>query len=471
MRSSAGGENVTPTPGLPTLRLRLLIGGCLLALTATLTACGGSDRQPERSATLKVAYQLFGGTVAIDEYFRDVARQFERRHPDVRVELVPVAAEGNDYFTKLNLMRGAPSTAPDVVYQDTFQINSDVEAGYLLPLDDYLRDWPDWRQYEGSADAVRAGDGTVYGVPTGTDTRALWYNKRLLRSSGVELPWRPKDWRDVLAAARAVRKAHPDAIPLNVYAGSAAGEVTSMQGLEMLLYGTGDELYDERSRRWEGATTGLIDSFEFVRTVYAEGLGPPPNDALDPNIQSAVASELLPNGQLAIALDGSWLPTDWGKHGASPWPEWDRELGVAPMPTQNGQGAGVISMSGGWSLAISESAPDPDLAFEFVSTASNEQNSKRFAIENNQLALRDDVARDPEYLRTNPTVGFFSDLVDVTRFRPAFPEYPRVSNAIQTAMESVMTLERTPEEAAAAYESEVRDIVGDDAVRAGVVSR
>lgn len=458
--------------GLPNRPARALIGGCVFALAATLAACGGSGQdEAARSKTLKVSYQLFGGTVAIDEFFKDVERQFERAHPDVTVELVPVAAEGNDYFTKLNLMRGAPATAPDVVYQDTFQINSDVEAGYLLPLDEYVADWQDWKQYEGSTDAVRSKDGTIYGVPTGTDTRALWYNKQLLRSSGVELPWRPKDWDEVLAAARAVRKAHPDAIPLNVYAGSAAGEVTSMQGLEMLLYGTDDELYDERSGRWEGATPGLIDSFDFVRTVYSEGLGPRPNDALAPNIQSAVASEMLPNGELAIALDGSWLPIDWGEHGATPWPEWEQELGVAPMPTQHGQDAGSISMSGGWSLAVSQTAPDPELAFEFVSLALNRTNSRTFAIENNQLAIRDDVAQDPKYLRTNPTIGFFSDLIDVTRFRPAFPEYPRVSNGIQTAMESVMTGESTPEQAAREYELEVRDIVGDEAVRAGEAVR
>ena len=36
----------------------------------------------------------------------------------------------------------------------------------------------------------------------------------------------------------------PDVIPMNIYAGRAGGEQTSMQGFEMLLYGTQDTLYN-----------------------------------------------------------------------------------------------------------------------------------------------------------------------------------------------------------------------------------
>ena len=56
----------------------------------------------------------------------------------------------------------------------------------------------------------------------------------------------------------------------------------------------------------------------------------------------------------------------------------------------------------------------------------------------------------------------FTDVVSVTKYRPAFPEYPKVSNQIQVAMESVMTGQATPEEAQKAYDEAVKGIVGND---------
>ena len=50
----------------------------------------------------------------------------------------------------------------------------------------------------------------------------------------------------------------------------------------------------------------------------------------------------------------------------------------------------------------------------------------------------------------------------VTHFRPATTDYSRISNAITVAMESVMTGQQTPEEAAAAYDQALVGIVGED---------
>ncbi len=99
--------------------------------------------------------------------------------------------------------------------------------------------------------AAKALDGKTYGVPMGTDTRALWYNKDLFAKAGLTVPWQPKNWDDVLAAARTVKAKLPGVTPLNVYSGKGAGEGASMQGLEMLLYGTAEHAL-RRSGRASG---------------------------------------------------------------------------------------------------------------------------------------------------------------------------------------------------------------------------
>jgi multiple sugar transport system substrate-binding protein len=52
--------------------------------------------------------------------------------------------------------------------------------------------------------------------------------------------------------------------------------------------------------------------------------------------------------------------------------------------------------------------------------------------------------------------------VAVTKFRPATSDYPRISAAVQEATEAVITGSRSPEQAAADYDTAVAGIVGGD---------
>ena len=46
-------------------------------------------------------------------------------------------------------------------------------------------------------------------VPDDTDTRGIWYNKQLLQKAGIPVPWQPKTWADVIAAARKIKAKLP----------------------------------------------------------------------------------------------------------------------------------------------------------------------------------------------------------------------------------------------------------------------
>ncbi|WP_369371146.1 extracellular solute-binding protein [Promicromonospora sp. Populi] len=430
------------------------------ALALSLGACGSGGGEGD-DTTITVAYQRFGNFTQAHELFTDVAADFEEANPGMTVELVPIEAQQNDYFTRLALMNRSPSTAPDVMYEDTYMIRSDVEAGYLAPLDDYLAEWDEWGQFVESAQQAGAGDdGQIYGVSMGTDTRGLWFNRDVLANAGLPADWAPTSWDDLLEAARAIQASDPDVVPFNIYSGTPQGEAAVMQGFEMLLYGTGDTLYEDG--QWVVGSQGFIDALDFIGTVYSEGLAPTPQQALDTNIGNTVQGQWLPEGRVGIALDGSWIAGNWLESGVAPWPEWTETMGTAAMPTQDGAAPGAVSMSGGWTLAMGSGSENPDAAFEFISMALNRENSLWFDVAASQIAVRTDVAEDPEYTATNPTTQFFTDLVDVTHFRPATSDYPQISNEIMVAMESVMTGQQTAEEAAAVYDEAVVGIVGEE---------
>ncbi|MEV5614051.1 extracellular solute-binding protein [Streptomyces sp. NPDC052225] len=439
----------------------LLVATALLA-AGTLTACGGGSGSD--SNTIKVSFkQSTDNQIKVmDTYLAAMKKQFEKANPGKKVELVPIKAPDSEYYTKLQQMLRSPKTAPDLVYEDTFLINSDITSGYLKPLDPYLEKWSDWGQFIDTAKtAAKAQDGKTYGVPDGTDTRGLWYDKGIFAKAGIKTPWQPKNWAEVLDAARTIKKKVPGAIPLNVYSGKPNGEAATMQGFEMLLYGTegadsADPLYDKSSDKWIAGSQAFKDSLKFVETVFKEKLGPDVSDALDPNLATNVRGELLPEGKLGINLDGSWLPQDWLKGSGHEWPEWSDKLGLAHMPTQHGQAPGKVSMSGGWTWAIPSKAANPDLAFDFIKTMQTKENAQRWYIANSGIAVRKDVAADPAYVKAQPGIKFFTDLVASTHYRPAYPAYPKVSTAIQEAMESVTTGDASVDKAASTYDEQLK---------------
>lgn len=446
-----------------------------VAVAVVLTACGGGTDDGNGggstdasgggggSATIKVAYQKTDAFTQLDDLLQKCVGEFEAENEGVTVQLEPIAAQETEYFTKLALMHGSASTAPDVVYEDTFQVRSDAAAGYLAPMDEYLSGWDGWDQFSDAAKQAGAGDdGSTYGVSMGTDTRGIYFNKQIFEQAGLPTAWQPESWDDILEAARTIKEKVPDVIPFNMYSSKSQGEAASMQGFEMLLYGTGDELYDYDTQKWNVGAPGFVEALTFIQTAQQDGLLPSLEDALDTNLPNRVSGELFPQGKLAIIVDGSWLPGGWMSEGANAWPEWQDVAGMAKMPTSTGQEPGAVSMSGGWLFSIGSQSKNPELAFNLIATCLSQENSLKYDTENSQIAVRDDVASDPVYLEYNPSFEFFSSLVPVTHFRPATPDYSQISSQIQVAAESVLTGQASPEAAAKAYDDAVTGLVGAD---------
>jgi multiple sugar transport system substrate-binding protein len=442
----------------PALKTMSLIASALIVLTACTPAA-----PEDGSKTLKVVYQKTDSFTALETMFQAAKQEFEAANPGVAVELQPIQGNDDDYGTKLALALRSPSTAPDVFYEDTFKVRSDVDAGYLLKLDSHLEGWEDWAKFDDGAKAAgRADDGGTYAVPLGTDTRAIWYNRKVLEAAGISVPWEPRSWQDILDTARKIKANDPSVVPFNMYAGKGTGEGTVMQGFYELLYGTGSTLYDEETKKWVVGSAGFKDSLAFLKTLYDEGLAVTPAQALDANVWKKVFGEWFPKGKLGATVEGSYAPSFWQDGGSYEWPGYEQEMGVAPFPTQDGRAPGAVSMSGGWTLAIGAGTKEPDLAFSFLSTAMNRENSLAFTLDSSQIAVRSDVADDSGYQAGNPFVKDVSELVSVTRYRPATSDYPRISAAVQEATEAVITGSRAPEQAAADYDAAVTDIVGGD---------
>jgi multiple sugar transport system substrate-binding protein len=443
-------------------RLFALISGLIMA-SLLFAACGGSNATSSNGKTvITVAFQQFGPPPYPEQdWWTKVKQQVEAANPKITLKLEPIVADEGSYYTKLDLMLRSPSTAPDIVREDSFLVGSDVTAGYLAPLDSYLSTWPEYKQqWFPSMQNITTFKGHNYGIMDGTDVRLVWYNKQIFQQAGLPTTWQPNNWADILTAARTIKSKVPNVIPINLYSGVPMDEASTMQGFEMLLYGTKDPLYNYSTGKWVASSKGFQDSLDFVKQIYNPSnlLGPTNDIALSTQAGNTVAQQLLPKGKLAIDIDGSWMPSNWGTGDATPWPQWQSTMGMAKMPTEFGQSPNYVTLSGGWAYSISAQSQHKDDAFQVLKVANSKDLLGGYDVASGGIAPRQDIVDIPAY-KNLPGNTFFTSLVAFTQFRPGFPAYPKISTQIDSAMQKVMQGQSVAD-AMSAYAQSVSSIAG-----------
>ena len=189
-------------------KLLALLMACIMVLG--LAACGGKGEEAGNkdgeNVTLTFAYKQVDND-PLEKFFEtyDIIAEFEKAHPGVKVELKPVSSTEGDYGTLMALQLSSAKTAPDMFMEDTYMTATDAAAGYLACLDDYVANWEDWAHYlEGAKTAVKGVDGKTYGIPISTDSRGIYYNMAIFQEAGIETPWQPTCWADIIEAGKKI---------------------------------------------------------------------------------------------------------------------------------------------------------------------------------------------------------------------------------------------------------------------------
>lgn len=451
----------------------------LAAMLATIaTSCGGTDNKnnsKQESGTtgngakskITICFRDDGqGENSTNwKWFKSAYEAWDQKDK-VDLDIAPITAGEGDYFTKIALALQSESTAPDMVLEDTFQLPTDALAGYLTDISSMVDKWEDWKSETGIIETLKPGvtvNDKVYGVPYNTDTRGLWYNKDILEKAGFDAEnWAPKTWEELLNDLRTIKKKVPDVVPIWMNSGIATGEATTMQTYQMFLYGTGDAdktMY--KDDKWVVESKGILDTLTFIQSVYKEELGPPLSKILDANGSNTGARDYLPNGKAAIELDGNWITGNYKKGGASEWPEYKDKLGFAPMPNQDG--TGTVTLAGGWALSIPEKSDNKETTFDFIKQCMSTDIYTDFIVSSGSICTRADTAKNPKYIE-EPFMGIATKFLSGAGFRPINDEYPSVSTAVQTMVESVVTQKQTPEKAMKQYKTDVIRVTGEDRV-------
>lgn len=440
----------------------------VLVLGVAATGCGSDEGSGDGDVTLTISANAISGgknTEEADWVADYVIPEFEAMMKDegtpVSVKFESSGVDDEDYKTRIALDMKSGEGA-DVVSLDGIWLGEFADAGYIEPLDkvvgDAADDWEGWEQIPDAVEQNAMFDDKRYGVPAGTDGRVIFFRKDLFEKAGLPADWQPTSWQEILDAAEQLKSSK--VTPLQVNAGTAMGEATTMQGVLPLLAGAGQPIYDDGT--WAGGGQGLVDTLSFYSQVYGDKLG-------DPLLQQEAKGrdesfQLFAEGKLAMLIESDYLWRDViNSEGIAPMDNRDEVVGWAKIPAKE-PGAGIdgqdfVSYSGGGARVINPGTEHPDEAWKLLAFMNSADATKALLDGSARITQREDV--NAEVLADDPMLKFVSEeILPITSYRPSLAIYPQVSVALQEATAAIVS-GTDAQEAAAQYQSELEGIVGD----------
>lgn len=408
------------------------------ALALAATACGSDDKSDGSS---KSSGELSGtvtwwdtSTVGSeDKVFKKIAEDFEKQHPKVDVKYVNVPF--GEAQNKFKNAAQSGSGAPDVIRSEVAWTPEFADLGYLAPLDGTpaLQKADDFLK---QAAASTKYNGKTYAVPQVIDSMGIFYNKKIFKEAGVEVPTTVDQLKTVSKKIK---------------------EKTGKTGLYLrgddaywflsFLYGEGGDLVDASSKSVTVDNPEGVKAMKVVKDLVDSGAAK--TDATDgwENMQSS-----FKDGKVAMIINGPWAVADTyaGKEFKD-----KANLGVAPVPAGSAaQGA----PQGGHNLAVYAGSKNLDASYAFVDYMTSADTQAQVTKELNLLPTRTSAYAKEEVV-DNEIVGFFKPVVETAVERPWIPETGSLFAPLVTEYTKVLTGQTTPEKAAKATGDSYRKLL------------
>ncbi len=311
---------------------RLTVAATALTVTLALAGCGSGGGSGSDPDTITVAYQRTSQFTQLDDVLNKAKTEYEAANKGKTVELVPIEAEQDQYFTKLALMNGSAGHRARRHLRGHASRSAPTPPPATSPRSTTSwRTWDDWGQFDDTAKQAGLGDdGKTYGVRMGTDTRApLLQQGRSSRRPACPPTGSRRPGTTCSRAARTIKTAEPDVIPMNIYGSKAAGRGHLDAGLRDAHVRHRRHPLRHRQQEVGHRLEGLHRLARLLRHRRSpRGLGP----SLDRRARRRRAAPRghrascrrasSPSPSTAPGCPGSGSPA------TNAWPEWEQTIGL-----------------------------------------------------------------------------------------------------------------------------------------------
>lgn len=384
----------------------------LLSMIFMMFSCGtkkeSEDTQKEK--VIKIWTYLSNNEAKV--FQKQLDQYSKEKGIKIQAEYIPFG----DYKKQLSVAIGA-GTLPDIIMIDNPDHAQFAKMGIFADITDKMNSWEGKDMYFKGPMLSTMFDGKNYGLPFTSNNLALFYNKKMLKQEGVEVP---KTWVELKNAAKKLTK---NGI-FGMAVGSPKNEEATFQFLPWMISAGGS--YDKLN------SEGTIKAATFWRDLISEGL----MSKETPTWGQGDAQKQFSAEKVAMFIGGPWMVSQIKEDNPN------IEFGVAMMPIDKVN----ASVLGGENLGITSNSKDIDLAWDLLKYIGDYNTVKEFIGQTGYFPPRSDVAKEPEWT-TDPIKKVFAEQMQYALPRGPHPKWPEISEAIYTALQEIEVGAATPEEA------------------------
>ncbi len=243
----------------------------------------------------------------------------------------------------------AAGNPPDAAVLDRFTAAQFAARGALQSLDDLIVkqgiDMAEYAPY--TVDEVTFLD-KIWAIPTGTDTRLLYWNKDVFAEAGLDPETPPDTWDQLLEMAAKLNIINNDGSIERL------GFIPNYGNSWLYMYGfqNGATFLSEDGRTAMFDDPKLVEALEFMVRGY--DLVPDGAKAINAFQGSFLGEGDDPfiQGQVAMVINGNWAMSGFARYAPT------LNYGVCLAPTKTGNDK--ITWAGGWSYVIPAGAKNPE---------------------------------------------------------------------------------------------------------------
>jgi sn-glycerol 3-phosphate transport system substrate-binding protein len=403
----------------------------ITALSAALAASTALVTPAAAETELTMYYPIAVGG-ALTEVVDGLVARFEEQNPDITVNAIYA---GNYDDTRIKALAaldsGEPAQLAVIAAIDAYDL---IEQDLIVPFEDTIETEEEQAWLDSFYPALMANskiEGQTWGVPFQRSTVVAYYNKDMFRDAGLDPDKAPETWDELVEMGKTLstEDRHGLMIPSTGY---------PYWMFQALAIQNGTELMSE-----DGLTTyfddpAVVDTLEFWKSLSVEhGIMP------EGTVEWGTLRQAFLEGETAMMWHSTGNLTAV-KNDAS------FDFGVAMLPANERPG----SPTGGGNFYLFKDATDAEkqAALELIKFMTAPEQAAEWSIETGYMGVSP-AAYETEALQ-DYTENFPPALVARDQLEHAVAEFStfetaRVRDGLNTAIQSALTGDKTPEDALA----------------------
>jgi ABC-type glycerol-3-phosphate transport system substrate-binding protein len=381
-----------------------------------------------------------------DKTLADAMALFEKRNPNIKVELEPVSYKDKETKYTVEIAAGK---GPDVYHVHAFSLPMFFDKGFAKDLTPFI-------QKEGGNKFLEAWypiciklvsyKGKIHAMPGDYMSMVLIYNTGLFKAAGLDPKKPPKTWNEFLNYNKKLTKA-PDQWGFGVVGAKDPGFELRFSPF---IWTFGAEYLTPDYKKSALNTKEAKEAFKFFIELYTK------NKVMPPGVTSMNPQDVrtqLAHRKIAMLIGSGWTAPI--VNAINPELKAFDVLAAAPVPMKKKK-VTTIWLS---SWVMNPNTKHPKEVWELLKFITSKEMELNWFVKNRVTSSRKDVSGVAPEILNDKFASVIASQLPYGKVVPQIPQWPEIMDAITTAVQEAMTEMKTPDKALADAHERINGIL------------